>query len=125
MKGFSRIQRLLWRGGITIAAVLPMSSAVAQAPSNPVGIKLNVCWGGIPCIPPATLFTTMNDAFFYIAALIALAIFLIGAFRMTISAGRETEIQAGKTAMIGSLVGLALVTASFGIYRTVVYWLYS
>lgn len=93
-------------------------------PMQALAFQLNTCWSGIACMNPATLFANMNNAFFAAAGAIAVAIFLAGAFMMVISAGQDTILQAGKRAMKGSLIGIALVTGSYGIYRTVIYWLY-
>ena len=47
-----------------------------------------------------------------------------GAFMMVISGGHDTMLQNAKKAMKGSLIGFALITGSYGIYRTVVWWFY-
>lgn len=107
--------------GILFGLLAPL--AQAETVSSP-GFKFNACWAGIACIKPGILFTQINDAFFAIAGMIALSIFLVGAFMMVISAGQDTLLQSGKRAMKGSLIGIALVTGSYGIYRTVVFWLY-
>ena len=105
--------------GIFFGLLAPL----AQAASSP-GFQMNPCWAGIACTRPGPLFQQMNNAFFAAAGMIALSIFLVGAFMMVISAGQDTLLQSGKRAMKGSLIGIALVTGSYGIYRTVVYWLY-
>lgn len=105
--------------GILFGFLAPL----AQAASSP-GFKLNACWAGIACVKPGPLFQQLNNAFFAAAGMIALSIFLYGAFRMVTSAGKDEWLQAGKNAMKYSLIGFALVTGSYGIYRTVVYWLY-
>ena len=105
--------------GILFGLIAPL----AQAASSP-GFKLNACWAGIACVKPGPLFTQMNDVFFAVAGMIALSIFLVGAFMMVISAGQDTLLQSGKRAMKGSLIGIAIVTGAYGIYRTVVFWLY-
>lgn len=104
-------------------ALLGLLAPIAEAASSP-GFKLNACWAGIACVKPGPLFQQMNNAFFAAAGMIALSIFLVGAFMMTISAGHDPLLQSGKRAMKGSLIGIALVTGSYGIYRTVVFWLY-
>ena len=86
---------------------------------------LKTCWRGIACSSVEDVGIRFNIAFIASAGLIALSVFLIGAFLMTISGGKDTLLQAGKRAMINSLVGLALVVGCYGIYRTVVYLLYS
>jgi hypothetical protein len=93
-------------------------------PPPPQQFALDVCWGGIACMDSLTLTVKFNDAFFLAASLIALAVFLIGAFLMVISAGQDTLLQPAKRAMKGSLIGLAIIVGSYGIYRTVVFLLY-
>ena len=102
--------------GAVIGATIPLGKAFA--------FELNTCWSGIACMNPGELFVKMNDAFFFMAGLIAMTIFLVGAFRMVISAGNDSELQSAKGMMKGALIGIALVSGSYGIYRTVVFWLY-
>jgi len=86
---------------------------------------LNACWGGVACDTVETVGIRFNKAFIASAGLIALSIFLIGAFLMVFGGVSETLRQSGKRAMINSLVGLAIVVGCYGIYRTVVFLLYS
>jgi len=83
------------------------------------------CFGSLPCLTPDNFTRSFNDAFFIASGAIALSIFVVGAFLMVISAGNDTLLQAAKRAMKGSLIGLALVVGSYGIYRTIVFLLYS
>lgn len=101
--------------GVALGMLVPFSAYAFQ---------MNPCWAGVFCDGPATLFVNFNNAFFFAGGLIAVTIFLVGAFMMVISAGQDTMLQAGKRAMKGSLIGLALIAGSYGIYRTVVWWLY-
>ena len=112
-------------GRIRIGAILLGSITGATLPMGRANaFKLNTCWSGIACLNPGELFVNMNDSFFYISGLIALAIFLLGAFRMVISAGNDSSLQEAKGLMKGALIGIALIAGSFGIYRTVVFWLH-
>ena len=107
------------------AALLAGGIATFIAPLNKVyAFQLNTCWSGIACMDPGTLFVNMNNSFFFIAGLIAMSIFLVGTFRMVISAGNDSELQAAKGMMKGALIGIAIVSGSYGIYRTIVFWLY-
>lgn len=101
---------------ILLGLLAPLGTASA--------FQLNACWAGFACIDGATLFRNANDAFFFAAGIIALTIFLIGAFMMVIGGVNETILQNAKKAMKGSLIGLALITGSYGIYRTVLWWFY-
>ena len=51
-------------------------------------------------------------------------LFLYGAGQLVISRGDQTQVDNGKKAMINALIGLAIVLASYGILRTVLYFLY-
>ena len=82
------------------------------------------CWGGLPCLTTENFTRSFNDAFFLASGAIALSIFVVGAFLMVISAGNDTLLQAAKRAMKGSLIGLALIVGSYGIYRTIVFLVY-
>ena len=50
--------------------------------------------------------------------------FLYGAGQLVLSRGNQTEVDNGKKAMIHALIGLAIVLGSYGIIRTVLYFLY-
>lgn len=51
-------------------------------------------------------------------------LFVVGAAMITMSRGDQTKVDNGKKLMISSLVGLAIVMGSYGIVRTVLYFLY-
>ncbi len=51
-------------------------------------------------------------------------LFLLGAATLTVSRGDQTKVDNGKKMMISALVGLAIVMGSYGIMRTVLYFLY-
>jgi hypothetical protein len=108
--------------------VLANAGDPAISISTPPQIFLDPCWGGVSgvlCRSMAEVGRSLNDAFFLAAASIALAVFVIGAFLMVISAGNDENLQRAKRAMKGSMIGLALITGSYGIYRTMVAILYS
>jgi hypothetical protein len=92
--------------------------------SMAVQFWVNTCWAGIACIDFNTLGLKFNDAFFLAAASISLMVFIIGAFMMTISTGNDTLLQNARRAMKGSLIGIALVVGSYGLWRTIVFLLY-
>lgn len=50
-------------------------------------------------------------------------VFIAGAFMMVASRGKEDQVGKGKEMIIGSLVGLCVVLGSYGIYRTVLYFI--
>lgn len=56
-------------------------------------------------------------------AAIALAMFVVGAFRVTISGIKEEERQKGKDLMVGSVLSLAVVMGAYAILRTLDYFL--
>jgi hypothetical protein len=51
--------------------------------------------------------------------------FLIGAFLIVVSRGQEPLLPRGKSLIIDSLIGMAVVLGAQGILRLVVYVLYS
>lgn len=51
-------------------------------------------------------------------------LFVVGAAMLTMSRGDQTKVDNGKKMMISALIGLALVMGSYGIIRTVLYFLY-
>ena len=55
---------------------------------------------------------------------LCIATFLIGAFFLVISRGKQDQVERGKNLMIGSLIGLAIVLGSYAILRTAFYILY-
>ncbi len=50
--------------------------------------------------------------------LLCITLFLLGAFVMVLSRGKEDQLQKGKDLMIWSLVGMAVVIGSYAIIRT-------
>lgn len=56
---------------------------------------------------------------------VCIALFVVGALLFTVSRGKDDLVQRGKSLMIGSLTGLAIVLAAQGILNTVIYLLYS
>lgn len=52
-------------------------------------------------------------------------IFLLGASQLVISHGDQTKVDNGKKMMTGALTGLAIVLGSYGILRTVIFFLYA
>jgi hypothetical protein len=51
-------------------------------------------------------------------------LFLAGAAQLTISRGDQTKVDNGKKMMVSALIGLAIVMGSYGIIRTVLFFLY-
>jgi hypothetical protein len=74
--------------------------------------------GTIPVIINNIIVIIHGLAFF-----VVVSVFLVGAFRMTASGGRESEITKGKTLMTSSLIGLAIITGSFMILSTFIRFL--
>ena len=51
-------------------------------------------------------------------------LFLVGAAQLVISHGDQTKVDNGKKMMISAPIGLAIVLSSYGVVRTVLYFLY-
>jgi hypothetical protein len=52
-------------------------------------------------------------------------VFLIGAAQLVTSRGDQTAVDNGKKAMIGAAIGLAIIMGSYGILRTLIFFLYA
>ena len=52
------------------------------------------------------------------------ALFMLGAYLMVLSRGKEDQMKRGKDLMIGSLEGLAIILGSYGILRAFLYLVY-
>ena len=52
-------------------------------------------------------------------------IFVAGAASLVLSHGDQTKVDNGKKMMIGSLIGVAIIMGSYGILRTVFFFLYA
>ena len=62
------------------------------------------------------------EALALISILFTTVLFLIGAFMMVISRGKEDQVSKGKDLMIQSLIGMAVVGGAYGLIRTI-FWL--
>lgn len=51
-------------------------------------------------------------------------LFLIGSVQLTVSRGDQSKVDNGKKLMISALIGLAIILGSYGIMRTILYFLY-
>ena len=66
-----------------------------------------------------------SNFLFYAIEFLAVALFVVGAMLMTLSRGKDDMVQKGKSLMIESMVGLAIVLAAHAILGMVLYLLYS
>lgn len=55
---------------------------------------------------------------------VAALVFLIGAFMFVLSRGKEDWISRGKEMMFGAIAGMAVVLCSYGILRTMYFFLF-
>ena len=105
------------------APILPADTSYAES----IGVQplfLDVCWHGVFCGSFMQLGSRVNNAMFFLAPAICLAIFMLGAFVLTISAGRDQWVQTGKNMMKGSLLGLVVIVLSYAIYRMTMFVIY-
>lgn len=102
-----------------LALTLPYSALAA----GPV-FFMDVCWLGFACLTNAQVLANFIHASFIAASFVSFAVFLVGAALMVFSTGNDTLLQKARGMMQYSLVGLALVVGSYGIYRTIVFILY-
>jgi hypothetical protein len=56
---------------------------------------------------------------------VASASFVVGAFFITFSRGDADQVNRGKSLLIGSLIGMAVVLGAFAILRTVMFFIYA
>lgn len=105
----SRLPRLL---SIGLLAFAPFT---AHAFSMSVNTGINTSFANILSGVTAILLAG--------AAPVMLAVFMIGALFMTAAAGDEGRIKKGKDIMIGSLIGLFVILGSYGILRTVLFFI--
>ncbi len=59
-----------------------------------------------------------------VALPVCTALFVLGAFFLVLSRGKEDQIKRGKDLMLGSAEGLAVIIGSYGILRMFLYLLY-
>ena len=108
--------RLLYSRLLTFLCVLVLPTlAHARTLGIPLGTSLDV--EGI-----------LTHIINYLAAAIvfvASAMFAVGAFMIVISRGEPDAINKGKNLIIGAVIGMTVVLGSFGILRTVFYFIYA
>ena len=99
---------------------MPVQS-IAQAAPGYTPQQLNVGTGSSITF----LELTTNIIAFLSAAIpaIALAMFVVGAFMVTVSGIKEEYRQTGKNLMMGAVMSLAVVLGAYAILRTVDYFL--
>ncbi|MBI3331619.1 hypothetical protein HYZ99_01525 [Candidatus Peregrinibacteria bacterium] len=108
-----RLSRLL----CTLGGVLTPATAFAlQNRSLTVDLGANVKF--------STVFGNAVSALAGLAGTFCGVLFLIGAFLMVISRGKDDQLQKGKDLMIQSLIGLAVVLGAYAIIRTLFAVLY-
>lgn len=68
----------------------------------------------------------VNVMFFLASSItaIGIALFLVGAFMLVFSHGKDDYIQKGKDLMIGSMLGIVVVMSAVAIVRTVYFFVY-
>lgn len=111
-----------------LGVLLAPLTAIAAPPqiliTIPPKLPFDPCWIGVMCVNLNPVVQNMNDAMFIAAGFIAVCIFVIGAFMMVISADNDENLQRGKRAMKGAVIGMALITGSYGVFRAVTAILY-
>lgn len=99
---------------LILAWIAVPAQAFAQRTLN-VGIGTNL-----------TFYEIANRVITYLAAVIApfaVAMFVVGAFMLTVSGVKEDYRQKGKDLMIGAVFSIAVVTGAYALLRTVDYFL--
>src|SRR3989338_3207930 len=69
-------------------------------------------------ITPTSLIDKIVTTLTTVSLSVCTAIFVVGGLFMLFAAGKEDTIQKGRTMMIGSAIGLAVITGSYVILKT-------
>ncbi|OGJ56260.1 hypothetical protein A3D88_04090 [Candidatus Peribacteria bacterium RIFCSPHIGHO2_02_FULL_52_16] len=99
----------------SIAAIL-----LGRTPAMAQGRTLTVDLGATISFPE--LVGNAVEAFALISILFTTVLFLVGAFMMVMSRGKEDQVSKGKDLMIQSLIGMAVVGGAYALIRTI-FWL--
>lgn len=76
-------------------------------------------------LTPALIFTNITNFLMRFSVFVCIAVFILGAFYMVFSRGKEDLLQKGKDLMIGAMIGLAVILGAYAIIRTFFYVLYT
>lgn len=79
---------------------------------------------GTPNLTPQTVLQNVVNFLLGMSGFVCITVFMLGAFYMVFSRGKEDLLQKGKDLMIGAVVGLAVILGAYGIIRTFFYVLY-
>lgn len=96
-------------------AVLPIPCAAQNTLDVNVGGDLNL------------MDIAMNIMFFLVALIpiVAVAMFMVGALMLVLAHGKEDQVDNAKKLLLGSVIGMAVVLGSYGIVRTVYWFLFA
>ena len=103
----------------SLGLALPVSAAAFAGQHRTLVVDL----GSSIALPQ--LVSNAIAAFLVLIILLVTVLFLLGAFYVVMSHGKEDLVQKGKDLMIQSLIGLAVVLGAYGIIRTAFYLLYA
>lgn len=101
---------------ITVAFLLLPTGALA-ASARSLGVSIGTSYTFWPIMQRIITYLTGS------IGVIALAMFVVGAFRITVSGVKEDERQKGKDLMVGAVLSLAVVLGAYAILRTVAFFL--
>ena len=79
---------------------------------------------GTPNLTPQTVLQNVVTFLLRMGVFVCITVFMLGAFYMVFSRGKEDLLQKGKDLMIGAVIGLAVILGAYGIIRTFFYVLY-
>lgn len=98
--------------------ILLMPETVQAYTTQPFGMVIGTN------LNPTQVLTNIARFLMAMGGFVCITVFMLGAFYMVFSRGKEDLLQKGKDLMIGAVVGLAVILGAYGIIRTFFYVLY-
>lgn len=103
---------------IVLIPVLTQAASSVGYTTQPFGIVIGTN------LNPTQILANIARFLMAMGVFVCITVFMLGAFYMVFSRGKEDLLQKGKDLMIGAVVGLAVILGAYGIIRTFFYVLY-
>lgn len=98
--------------------LIPVLTQALGYTTQPFGIVIGAN------LSPMSILANVARFLMAMGVFVCITVFMLGAFYMAFSRGKEDLLQKGKDLMIGAVVGLAVILGAYGIIRTFFYVLY-